>query len=80
MTDNGKTEKGTVEPKGENGGLGGTGEDPSWNKGRQVNQITATTNNIKPKSISLGVSDSSNSPSLSNKFEILSQLEEELND
>ena len=33
MTDNGKTEKGTVEPKGENGGLGGTGEDPSGNKG-----------------------------------------------
>ena len=47
---------------------------------RQVNQITASTNSTKPESISLGVSDSPNSPSLSNKFEILSQLEEELND
>ena len=47
---------------------------------RQVNQITTSTNSIKPKSISLRVFDSSNSPSLSNKFEILSQLEEELND
>ena len=44
---------------------------------RQVNQLTDST---KPESISLGMSDSSNSPSLSNKFEILSQLEEELND
>ena len=47
---------------------------------RQVNQIIASTNITKPESISLGVSDSSNSPSLSNKFEILNQLEEELND
>ena len=47
---------------------------------RQVNQIAASTNSTKPKSISLGVSDSPNSPSLSNKFEVLSQLEEELND
>ena len=47
---------------------------------RQVNQITASTNSPKPESISLGMSDSPNNPSLSNKFEILSQLEEELND
>ena len=47
---------------------------------RQVNQIAASTNSTKPESISLGVSDSPNSPSLSNKFEVLSQLEEELND
>ena len=47
---------------------------------RQLNQITIRTNSTKPESISLGASDSSNSPSLSNKFEILSQLEEELND
>ena len=58
---------------------------------RQVNQIVACT---KPESIfPLGVSDSinstnkvsdsihsTNSPSISNKFEILSQLDEELND
>ena len=47
---------------------------------RQVNQITASTNNTKLESISLGVYGSSNSPSLSNKFEILNQPEEELND
>ena len=34
----------------------------------------------KPESISLGVSDNPSSPSLSNKFEVLSELEEELND
>ena len=44
---------------------------------RQVNQIVAST---KPESISLEVSDSPNSPSLSNKFEVLNQLDEELND
>ena len=48
---------------------------------RQVIQIVAYT---KPKSIlPLGVSDSinsTNSPSISNKIEILSNLEEELND
>ena len=38
---------------------------------RQVNQITTSTNSTKPESTSLGVSDSPNSPSLSNKFEIL---------
>jgi 6-phosphogluconolactonase/glucosamine-6-phosphate isomerase/deaminase len=47
---------------------------------RQVNQITASTNSSKPEPISLGMSDSPNSPSLSNKIEMLSQLEEELND
>jgi hypothetical protein len=47
---------------------------------RQVNQITASSNSSKPEPITLGMSDSPNSPSLSNKFEILSQLEEELND
>ena len=47
---------------------------------RQVNQITASTNSTKPESISLGVSDSPNSLNLSNKFDVLSQLEEELND
>ena len=47
---------------------------------RQVNQITASTNSTKPESSSLGMSDSPNSLTLSNKFEILSQLEEELND
>jgi 6-phosphogluconolactonase/glucosamine-6-phosphate isomerase/deaminase len=46
----------------------------------QVNQITTSTNSSKPESISLGMSDSPTSPSLSNKFEIISQLEEELND
>ena len=47
---------------------------------RKVNQIAASTNSTKPESISLGVFDRPNSPSLSNKFEVLSQLEEELND
>ena len=44
---------------------------------RQLNQVILST---KPESISLGVSDSPNSPSLSNKFEVPNQLEEELND
>ena len=44
---------------------------------RQVNQIAAST---EPEYISLGMSDSSNRPSISNKFEILSQLDENLND
>ena len=47
---------------------------------RQVNQIATSTHSTKPESILLGVSDSSNSPTLLNKFEVLSQLEEELND
>ena len=42
---------------------------------RQVNEVVLST---KPESISLGVSDNPNSPSL-NKFEVLRQLEEELN-
>ena len=52
---------------------------PHWPR-RQVNQIAPSTNSNKPESISLGVSNSPNSPSLSNKFEVLNQLEEELND
>ena len=47
---------------------------------RQVNQIAASTNSTKPESISLGMSDSHNIPSLSNKFVVLSKLGEELND
>ena len=47
---------------------------------RQVNQITTSTNSTKPESISLGVSNRSNNPSLSKQFKILSQLLEELND
>ena len=50
---------------------------------RQVNQIVASSNCTKPKSISVGISDSpnsTNSPNLVNKFDVLSQLEEELND
>ena len=62
------------------GGLGHIAANCPHRPKRQVNQITASTNSTKPESISLGVSDSPNSPSLSNKFEILSQLEEELND
>ena len=44
---------------------------------RQVNQVVAIN---QPESISLGVSNNFGSPSLSNKFEVLSQLNEELND
>ena len=48
---------------------------------RQVNQIVATSNYIKPESIAIFDSpNSTNSPNLSNKFDVLSQLEEELND
>ena len=43
---------------------------------RRVNQVVAID---KTKSISLGVSNNFTSPSLSNKFEVLSQLEEEFN-
>ena len=44
---------------------------------RRVNQVVAID---KTKSISLGVSNKLSSPSLSNKFEVLSQQEEDLND
>ena len=50
---------------------------------RQVNQIVASSNCIKSESISVGISDSPNStniPNLANKFDVLSQLEEDLND
>ena len=48
---------------------------------RQVNQIVASSNYIKPESITIFDSpNSTNSPNLSNKFDVLSQLEEELND
>ena len=50
---------------------------------RQVNQIVASSDCTKPESISVGISDSPNStniPNLANKFDVLSQLEEELND
>ena len=50
---------------------------------RQVNQIVASSDCTKPESISVGISDSpnsTNSPNLANKFDVLSQLEEELND
>ena len=50
---------------------------------RQVNQIVASSNCTKPEPISVGISDSpnsTNSPDLANKFDVLSQLEEELND
>ena len=57
---------------------------------RQVNQIVASSNYIKPDSIaifdspnspsSINSPNSTNSPNLSNKFDVLSQLEEELND
>ena len=53
---------------------------PHW-PGIQVNQIVASSNCIKPESIAIFDSpNSTNSPNLSDKFEILSQLEEELND
>ena len=50
---------------------------------RQVNQIVASSNCTKSEPISVGISDSPNStniPDLANKFDVLSQLEEELND
>ena len=48
---------------------------------RKVNQIVASSDCTKPVSISVGISDSTNSsPNLANKFDVLSQLEEELND
>ena len=48
---------------------------------RQVNQIVTSSNYIKPESITIFDSpNSTNSPNLSNKFDVLSQLEEELND
>ena len=50
---------------------------------RQVNQIVASSNCTKPEPTSIGISDSpnsTNSPNLANKFDVLSQLEEELND
>ena len=54
---------------------------------REVNQIVASSNYIKPESISIFDSPNStnspnntNNPNLSNKFDVLSQLEEELND
>ena len=48
---------------------------------RQVNQIVCSSNCTKPKSIAIFDSpNSSNSPNLLNKFDVLSQLEEELND
>ena len=54
---------------------------------RQANQIVASSNYIKPESIAIFDSpnntnspNSTNSPNLSNKFDVLSQLEEELND
>ena len=49
---------------------------------RQVNQIVASSNCTKPEPISVGISDSpnsTNSPNLTNRFDVLSQLEEELN-
>ena len=62
------------------GGLGHIAANCPNSPRRQVNQIAAGTNSTKPKSISLGVSDSPNNPILSNKFEVLSQIEEEVND
>ena len=73
------------------GGLGHIAINFPHRPRREVNQIVACT---KPESIfPLGVSNSinstnkvsdsihsTNSPSISNKFEILSQLDEELND
>ena len=50
---------------------------------RQVNQIVASSNCTKPEPITIEISDSTNStnsPDLANKFDVLSQLEEELND
>ena len=50
---------------------------------RQVNQIVASSDSTKPESISVRISDSpdsTNIPNLANKFDVLSQLEEELND
>ena len=44
---------------------------------RHVDQVVVST---KPESISLGVSNNPSNPSLSNKFEVLSQLGEELSD
>jgi 6-phosphogluconolactonase/glucosamine-6-phosphate isomerase/deaminase len=62
------------------GGLGHIAMNCPYRPKRQVNQLAASTNSSKPKSISLGMSDSPNSPSLANKFEIPSELDEELND
>ena len=49
---------------------------------RQVNQIVASFGCTKPECISVGISDSPNKTNitnLANKFDVLSQLEEELN-
>ena len=48
---------------------------------RQVNQIVASSDCTKPESILVGISDNSTIiPNLANKFDVLSQLEEKLND
>ena len=66
------------------GGLGYIAVNCPHRPRRQVNPIVASSNCTKPESI--GIFDSSNStnstnsPNLWNKFDVLSQLEEELND